>query len=251
MKIAIISDLHANLEALSAFPEECDELWVLGDLVNYGPNPAEVVEIVRRRAALVVRGNHDHAIGTGEDPRCSAAFRAMAEATGVFTDSVLTPEQKAYLARLPLTAERTVEGHQFFLCHAVPSDPLFAYCRRDSPRWREETVNLPADVLLAGHTHLPFVLETGGRMVVNPGSLGQPKHGAARACYAIWEKGRIELRSYAYPVEETVRKVLAMPVREDIRRNLAEVLLSGGTSAGAATDEMPKHCSYPNEQKEP
>lgn len=228
MKIAIISDLHGNIEALQSFSEEYDELWVLGDLVTYGPNPAEVVDAVRKRASLVVCGNHDNAAGRHEDPRCSEAFQAMAAATLGFTDAILKPEDKDYLAAMPMAAERTIDGVRFFLCHAVPSDPLFTYCRQDSPRWKKEVANLPADIVLAGHTHLPFVLDVGGRFVVNPGSLGQPKNGLARACYAVWENGRIELQSYEYPVEETVRKILAMPVPDDIGRALANVLRSGG-----------------------
>ncbi len=132
MKIAIVSDLHANLEALASFPEECDELWILGDLVTYGPNPAEVVDAVRNRASLIVRGNHDHAAGTGANPRCSDAFHSMSEATLAFTNATLDAERKSWLAGLLLTAERTIDGTRFLLCHAVPSDPLFAYCRSDS-----------------------------------------------------------------------------------------------------------------------
>lgn len=228
MKVAIVSDLHANLEALESFPEECDELWVLGDLVTYGPNPAEVVDAVRARASLIVRGNHDHAAGAGEDPRCSEAFRSMAAATLDFARAALGPERKAWLASLPLTAERTIDGTRFFLCHAVPSDPLYAYCRPDSPRWRSEAAGVQADIVLVGHTHLPFRLQIDNRMVVNPGSLGQPKNGPTRACYAVWQNGEIDLRSYEYPVEETIRKILAMPVPDDIRRRLANVLRSGG-----------------------
>lgn len=230
MRIAIVSDLHANLEALNSLPEDFDEMWVLGDLVNYGPNPAEVVDETRKRAALIVRGNHDHAAGTGDDPRCSEAFRAMAAATLAFTRSTLSSDDRAYLANLPLTAGRTVDGVRFYLCHAIPSDPLFTYCRQDSPRWKEEVANLPANIILVGHTHLPFVLEIDGRLVVNPGSLGQPKNGIAQATYAIWQDGRIDLRTYEYPVEETIRKVLAMPVADDIKRDLANVLRSGGSN---------------------
>jgi putative phosphoesterase len=228
MKIAIVSDLHANLEALESFPEGCDELWVLGDLVTYGPNPAEVVEQVRNRASLLVQGNHDRAAGTGEDPRCSQAFREMAAATLGFARSALDGEQKAWLATLPATAERTVDGVRFFLCHAVPSDPLFAYCREDSSRWIEEAANVPADILLAGHTHMPFIRHVGARTVVNPGSLGQPKNGIPRASYAVWQDGRLDLRSYEYPVGETIRKVMAMPVPDAIRRRLVNVLRTGG-----------------------
>src|ERR1039458_3538757 len=79
MKLLIVSDIHANLEALQAvLAESHDELWVLGDLVNYGPNPSEVVDLVRRNASLVVQGNHDYAVGTCCHPQSSSAFREAA-----------------------------------------------------------------------------------------------------------------------------------------------------------------------------
>jgi hypothetical protein len=81
VKILIISDVHGNADALNALNESYDELWVLGDLVTYGPEPAEVVQHLRQHASLIVRGNHDHAVGYSGDPRCSPPFRAMAEAT--------------------------------------------------------------------------------------------------------------------------------------------------------------------------
>jgi protein phosphatase len=98
MRVLIISDLHANLEAISALPSGFDQLWVLGDLVNYGPNPAEAIEFVRQKAAIVVRGNHDHSVGFDEDPRCSQRFRAMAEETRRYTRSVLSEEHRKYLS---------------------------------------------------------------------------------------------------------------------------------------------------------
>jgi putative phosphoesterase len=227
MKIVILSDIHGNIEALRAITEPCDELWVLGDLVNYGPNPAEVVDFVRRNAALVVRGNHDHAIGTGEDPRCSAAFREMARAMQSFTEPVLSRDERAYLRQLPRTARRSVDGREFFVCHATPSDPLFDYCPPDSARWASEANAAKADIVLVGHTHLPFVLECGSKRVVNPGSVGQPKHGTPEASYAVWEDGIISLRSRPYPVEDTIRKVLALPVDTSLKTQLADVLRAG------------------------
>jgi protein phosphatase len=155
----------------------------------------------------------------------------MAEATLAYTDLQLNQEQRDYLARLPLLAERTVAGCRFVLCHAVPSEPLYTYCPEGSPRWTEETAKVRADVLLVGHTHIPFKLAIAGCTVVNPGSLGQPKHGQARACYAVWEDGRIELKSHVYPVAETIRKIRAMPVSEEVRRDLAEVLRTGAVPA--------------------
>ncbi len=228
MKIVIISDIHGNIEAVKSLPEKFDELWVLGDLVNYGPDPAEVVEFVRSNASVAIRGNHDHAIGFGEDPRCSPPFRELAEVMMQHTSLVLSSAQRDFLRGLPLTSERKVGGVRFSLRHAVPSDPLFGYCPPDSPRWRQEVALVDADILLVGHTHLPFVRQFGEKQVVNPGSLGQPKTGRPAACYAVWDGGAIELRSFEYPFEETIRKIDALPIAAGIRTGLANVLRHGG-----------------------
>ena len=229
MKIAIISDIHGNLEALEAITEPWDELWVLGDLVNYGPNPCEVVDFVRRNATVVVRGNHDHAVGYGVATRCSARFRAMAQAMQAYSELVLSDQQKTFLRDLPLTADLTVEGRRFFLCHAVPSDPLYRYCPPESPAWAVEARRVDADVILVGHTHLPFQTTHGSRQVVSPGSVGQPKHGLPQACYAIWENGQFLLKSRAYDTAETVRKVLSLPIKKPIATQLADVLTRGAS----------------------
>jgi putative phosphoesterase len=228
MKIAIVSDIHANLEALESFPETWDELWVLGDLVNYGPNPREVIRWVVERATLVVRGNHDNAAGCGEDPRCSARYRDMARATGEFTAGALNEGEKQYLAGLPLMERRLVDGKRFVLCHATPVNPLFEYCGKDSPKWIDYAESVSADVLLGGHTHVPFVQEGRGRTIANPGSLGQPKNGRPEACYAIWDGSRIELNTFPYPYEKTIAKLAALHLRPDVLNDLATALRTGG-----------------------
>ncbi len=227
MKILIISDLHANLEALRALPRDCDELWVLGDLVNYGPNPAETIEFVRSHASVIVRGNHDHAVGFGADCRCSPRFRAMAAATGDYTLAVLGAADKRFLRELPTSAWREVDGRKFFLCHATPSDPLYEYRPPDSPLWWGEGEAAGADVVVVGHAHLQFALRSERRMVVNPGSLGQSKAGDPRARYAVWQDGEISLRALDYPVERTVTKIHSLPLPETIKSELATVLRTG------------------------
>jgi len=227
MRIAILSDIHGNLEALQAIGNSWDELWVLGDLVNYGPNPAEVVDFVRANAATVVRGNHDHAIGHGTDPRCSPAFRQMAQTMQAYTQSVLSEEQKAYLRQLPAAARKKRDGKRFFLCHATPSDPLFHYGPQEPAFWAREAAAVNTDILLVGHTHLPSILHMSPWQIVNPGSVGQPKHGRCEASYAVWEDGKITLKSQAYDVEKTVGRLLALPIDEGIRNQLVEVLRNG------------------------
>jgi putative phosphoesterase len=230
MRVAIISDIHGNFDALSAFQEGYDELWVLGDLVNYGPEPGPVIDWVKARASLIVRGNHDHSIGFSEDPRCSERFRSMAEATRRFTDSVLSFGQKHLLRNLPLRVETERGGTRFYLCHAIPSDPLFGYCEARSPRWITEAESADADVVLVGHTHVPAMRTIGSRIVVNPGGLGQPKTGSPDAPYAVWEDGKIELKSFSYPVEAAVAKVQALPIEPALRDELSTILRTGNIS---------------------
>ncbi len=231
MKIVILSNVHANFAALRSLQEDWDELWMIGDLVNYGPNPNEVVEWVRGHAHFVVRGNHDHAIGFSADPRCSAPYRAMASETGAFTASVLSPESKRYLERFPLSIERRLAVHAFYLCHATPSDPLFGYLDKDASAWEAEVKSTGATVVVTGHTHVPFLRKVGDQTLINPGSIGQPKTGTPDACYAVWEDGALELRRSAYPVEETVSDIQRMPVSDEVRRNLILSLKTGGQIA--------------------
>jgi predicted phosphodiesterase len=226
-KIVILSDIHGNYEALKALPEDYDELWVLGDLVNYGPQPTEVVEFVRQKASLVVRGNHDDAVAFGRDPRCSRAFREAAEETRRYTASLLSDKQKGYLADLPYYRWVQRGGWTFYLCHAVPSDPLYAYCDEDAGRWRKELSVAGTDFLFVGHTHVQFSVREGEQLVVNPGSIGQPKDSRPSACYAVWENGSVSLRSYSYPIERTARHIRAMPVSSEVQEFLVEVLRAG------------------------
>jgi protein phosphatase len=227
MKIVIVSDLHGNFDALSALPECGDELWVLGDLVNYGPQPSEVVDFVRAHAAVVVRGNHDNAVGFNVDPRCNPRYRAMASATMQFSTAELGKEAKEFLRGLPQTKTLESNGKRFMLCHAIPSDPLYGYCSEASDRWQQEVQAIEADYLLAGHTHTPFIKRVGQTIVVNPGSLGQPKTGKPDACYAVWHDGRFELKQFSYDLKRTLERIENMPVPAEIRRDLATVLRTG------------------------
>lgn len=228
MRVAIISDIHGNFEALQAFRETYNELWVIGDLVNYGPAPGPIVDWVSQHATHAIRGNHDHAIGFDTDPRCSPPYRTMASETGRFTASVLTGKQKAYLRSLPLSFERALNGQRICAFHAVPSNPLFGYLEANSDRWLDELETSCADLLVVGHTHTPFVRRFGSKAVLNPGSLGQPKTGSPDACYAVWQDGEIELRTYPYPYQQTAAAIRSLPIEKSTQDQLIHVLVTGG-----------------------
>jgi protein phosphatase len=214
---------------VEALPKDFDRLWVLGDLVNYGPDPAEVVEFVRENASVVVRGNHDHAIGFDEDPHCSTRFRRMAEETRRYSRSMLSEEQRKYLQKLPLTATAHADGVGVLMCHATPSDPLYAYRPRESNLWLADEVEPAINVELVGHTHLPFQRALPTRLIVNPGSVGQPKHGRAEVRYAIWQNGTITLDSARYDCERTIDKLRDLRLSPAVFEDLAQVLRTGTT----------------------
>ena len=227
MKILVISDLHGNEEAISVLPQEYDQLWVLGDLVNYGPNPREVVEFVRQRATYVIRGNHDHAMGFDADPRCSAPYKAMAAEMGTFTQRTLAEADKAYLRSLPLSLTTESFGTRFCLCHASPSDPLFAYRPPDVTEWEKEVQAVSAGYLLVGHTHLQFHRDISDRVILNPGSVGQPKSGAPQACFAVWEDGAIQMHSVPYPYRKTIEKIRQLRLSKPVEEGLVATLETG------------------------
>jgi predicted phosphodiesterase len=234
MKIAIISDIHGNFEALRSFPETYDELWVLGDLVNFGPRPVEVIEWVRAHARCVVRGNHDHAVGYGADPRCIPTYQAMAAETSAYSSSVLADDQKRYLRLLPLAVERMIAGTRFHLCHAIPSDPLFGYLDRDDARWSSEIESTFADVVAVGHTHAPLLRSLHLERLVNPGSLGALGATSPEASYATWEDGRLQLKRYSYCSQTTVDEIRKMPVSSAVREQMIGLITTGDLVVGKA-----------------
>ena len=228
MKIVIISDIHGNIAALQALPERnSDELWCIGDLVDYGPNPHEVVEWVRQQAKVAVRGNHDHAAGFSVDPHCSPPCKKLAEDTLRYTLSVCTQDDLSYLRGLPVRQELTVNSTRFYLVHAMPSDPLFGYCPEESDLWKQEVESIDTDFLIVGHTHTPFVRHEGKTVIVNPGSLGQPKTGRPLACYAVWEDGTISLREFEYPIRTTTQGIREMPIATEEQNQLIGLLETG------------------------
>ncbi|MGC8669100.1 MAG: metallophosphoesterase family protein [Chthonomonadales bacterium] len=229
MRLLIVSDIHANWAALGAIPADADAVVFLGDAVSYGPLPAECVAWIRRNATVAVRGNHDHAIAFGEDPRCSPAFRNMATATLAWHTTLLTDEDKAYLGSLPLTASFEFAGATFFAVHGSPRDPLYRYVHGDPLEavLLQELEGISADVVLMGHTHLPYARRLSRGLVLNPGSVGQPKHGRPTACYATWDDGAVELHQIEYSVEAAVRRLEAAPLPAKEMQELIGVLRTG------------------------
>lgn len=232
MQILVISDLHANWPALEAVlgAQAFDRLIVVGDLVSYGPHPREVVDWVRNHATLTVRGNHDDALACGSDCRCAPTSKPLATATRAVHRELLSGEGIQFLGSLPRTASLQSAGQTLFAVHASPRNHLYRYTL--TPQASEEHVRgqvgrVQGDYVLLGHTHLPMVRSIGRRVVVNPGSVGQPRDGDPRASFAVIENGGVALKRVAYDVERTVRDLRGLPVSGEIVDRLASILRAG------------------------
>jgi len=236
MKILLISDIHGNwaaLQAVLAAEPNVDQILCLGDLVNYGPQPAECVAWAMQTLTSdwLIQGNHDRAVALDEDPRSSVPYKTLAAATQELSKRLLSPEMKQFLAGLQPLQRFKLNEAICVACHAVPSEPLYEYFPQDSPvtLWESElnSINYP-DFLFGGHTHVPTKTQFRRTLIVNPGSVGQPKDGDARAAYAIWEDGEVFLRRAEYDVEQTIRAYEGQGLERHTIDVLAEILRTGG-----------------------
>lgn len=241
MRLLIVSDVHGNRAALDAvLREPHDAVVCLGDLVGYGPEPAACVRWARSAAAASVQGNHDRALADGAPPGCRPEFATLAAATAGIGHTRLTAEQVGWLGALPHWAFLEVEGVRCLLVHATPTDPLYRYLGPDAAAWERELVAVDAELVLVGHTHLPFVLPLGGRRVVNPGSVGMPKDGDPRAAYAVLERGRLELKRAAYPIDETLAAYRGSGVADWAVAAMGTLLQTGTPSSSLRSVREPR-----------
>jgi len=217
MRVALLSDIHSNLVALDAVlvaAGQVDAVWQLGDVVGYGPDPNGVVARLREVGATGVRGNHDAAACGGSEIEW---FNPDARRAMEWTRAAISPETLTWLAALP---ERLpLEACE--LVHGSPREPLWEYVT-SVPVARANLAALERPIGLHGHTHVPvaFVEDDGRvgavgphdgselelrdrRALLNPGSVGQPRDGDARASFAIYDpaSGRISWHRVAYDVE--------------------------------------------------
>ncbi len=227
MRILIVSDIHSNWAALAAIDEPYDVCLCLGDLVDYGPDPAECVRWAMAHADHAIRGNHDHGVAQGVPINGLAGFRYLTQASRPFQWEALGPEERRYLLQLPLTKRLILDGKRFLLVHGTPRDPLDEYLMRDPGAWAKRVEKSDADIICVGHTHMQFNIRAGSRIVLNPGSVGQPRDGDPRAAYAIIDDGKIELKRVAYPVDEAIRRVQASPLPDRAKSLLSDCLRLG------------------------
>ena len=222
MRLGLLSDVHANLvalEAVLAAMPAVDGLWVLGDTVGYGPDPSDVLALLRERGALLVAGNHDRAVATGEGLE---VFNRIAADAARLHRAWLTAEERDLLGSLA-TVERP---SGVTLVHGSLRDPLWEYVW-DTRTAYASLVVAETELSCNGHTHVAGVFSLDGdrvtstlgrgvvpltgRVLVNPGSVGQPRDRDPDAAWAVLdtEARTVEFMRTAYDVAETQRRIRA------------------------------------------
>jgi diadenosine tetraphosphatase ApaH/serine/threonine PP2A family protein phosphatase len=242
MRYLVLSDVHANLEALETVLEAAaaiphDRVLVLGDLVGYGADPNAVVERVRGLEPFaVIRGNHDK-VGAGLEP--SDAFNAVARTAIRWTYEALSDDNRDWLAELP--AGPTAIDDLLEICHGTPFDEdAYVFDEADVLRSMQASTRR---LCLFGHTHVQvgyrlaqasLTLETTdprrplpigigeGHYLINPGSVGQPRDGDPRAGFAVYDAATkvVEIHRVAYPVERTQARIRDAGLPEALAQRL-------------------------------
>ncbi|MFC7201023.1 metallophosphoesterase family protein [Halospeciosus flavus] len=218
MRLGIISDIHANrvaLDAVLADMPPVEQVVCAGDVVGYNPWPEECVEAVRERAVPTVMGNHDRKVATGTN----FGGNRMAQAGVRLASRALSPEQKQWLSALP--AERRVADGRVKVVHGHPANPdRYTYPEEFSPRLLGDE-----DVLVMGHTHVQHHEVYDEGVVLNPGSVGQPRDEDPRAAYAVVDLDDLSVDEHH--VEYDVDAVAAAVEDADLPARTAERLREG------------------------
>ncbi len=251
MKIALFSDIHANLPALQAVLADIesknpDLIYCLGDLVGYAPYPNEVIDEIRKRKIPTIAGNYDEGIGLRSD-ECGCAYKAPEDKSNgaisiAYTNNIVLPDQREYLKNLPrhfaLDFEFKGEKFKFLMVHGSPrkiNEYLFE--DREEKSLMRIMEQAQADIMAFGHTHKPYhrILKhtEGGQKqgatylhAINIGSVGKPKDGDNRACYVLLDLNtetsmtnpdslQVEFVRVAYDFESIAQDIEASPLPND------------------------------------
>jgi predicted phosphodiesterase len=227
LRYLVISDIHANLPAFQTAlfdAPDFDAIWCLGDIVGYGPNPNQCIEILQEHPHICVIGNHDWGALGRTDP---FVFNSDAREALLWTQRELNADSRAYLSGL----STSVNVEEFLLVHGSPREPIWEYLL-DAERAKQSFLTKEFQVAFVGHTHIPMIFEwldvtndarlllpdleepiklNGRRLILNPGSVGQPRDGNPRAAYGLLDTDEqtFEFRRVAYPIEITQERMRA------------------------------------------
>ncbi len=215
MRLLVVSDIHSNLMALEAVLDDAkdwDAAICAGDTVGYGPNPKECINLVINNGVHCVQGNHDRAVTTIE----TDWFNDDVQEAISINRSHLPQHYLEWLSALPIALSLDFEGTKVAIYHGSPVQPLTSYIySNDATAKATEYLALTgADVIILGHTHIPYTVLHEGRIITNPGSVGQPRDGDPKASYMILETDDLKTyhRRVEYCIDATVAAIDALGI---------------------------------------
>lgn len=242
MRVAIISDIHANITAFEAVLDDLqkqnvERTYCLGDLVGYAAHPNEVIDRIRRDKTPTIMGNYDDGVGFDRD-ECGCAYRdpeeqRLGDLSLRWTQRTVTSDRKEFLRSLQPEIRFEADGKRFGLVHGSPRR-MNEYLFEDRPlsSFQRLAAMSDAEVLIFGHTHKPYTKRVDGVLFINAGSIGKPKDGDPRACYVVLDTSgevSVEFRRipYAIAVEATAIRESSLP------DNFATDIETGGKPSSA------------------
>jgi putative phosphoesterase len=213
LKVLVVSDIHSNLAALDAVLDDAGQ-WdagiSAGDTVGYGPNPEECVDRLYFKGFRCVAGNHDRAVATVE----TDWFNDDAQEAIRINRRQLSGGSLRWLGKLPTELKTEFDGLKVSVYHGSPTEPLTSYIYPETAEANaEDYLRLTgSDVLILGHTHIPYRIEKKDDLILNPGSVGQPRDRDPRASYLILETDplRAEHRRVEYSIDATAEAIDAV-----------------------------------------
>jgi putative phosphoesterase len=213
--VLVISDVHGNYHALGSVMKEVeyDAMLCCGDIVVDYPFPQQCIRALRDRCAHICMGNNDYNVAYDKKASdfISRKYAHLAKDLDRNTDltiELINDDAKKYLRQLPRECRFILDGISFYMNHTVPQLPVHHYLDKNTPRSElaDYYQEVRADVILTGHTHVPYVKNFGEKILVNPGSVGQSRDGDPRASFATFDTAtrRFELERLEYDVKETI-----------------------------------------------
>lgn len=222
MKIALLGDIHGNIEALNAaydaaMKENPDKVYHLGDLGGYAPFVNEVVDFLMEHGIEGVQGNYDEAVANDKE-HCGCRYEdplhsEMSQMSFEWTKKHASRESKAYMASLLFDISFSSNGFMASIFHATPfKNNLYWHEERDDRFFLDMARRADADVMIYGHTHIPYRKDIGGKVFINAGSVGKPKDGDARVCLTVVEILSCSVKSsfirVPYDVDKTAQAIV-------------------------------------------
>ena len=217
MLVGLIADVHSNavaprdvISALDAVGAE--KILHAGDIIGYNPYPDETVELFKKKKIISILGNHDRALITGD----TSDFNPYAAAALRWTENIISPDNIDYIGELINVEHINLQGVRITLVHGSPRDPDEYIYPEDV---ESDLLKVDdCDILVLGHTHIQFKKEYAEGIIVNPGSVGQPRDGDTRAAFAVLdtETGKIKLERASYDIEKVIEDMLAAHLPEKL-----------------------------------